>query len=60
VLLVRNTTRNNSMVRAVLGYALTDQWKVLGGAVWYRGAAETLFGRRVADRRLLVEVKYAF
>lgn len=60
VLLVRNTTRNNSMVRAVLGYALTDQWKVLGGAVWYRGAAETLFGRRLADRRLLAEIRYAF
>jgi hypothetical protein len=32
----------------------------VGGAVWYQGAPETLFGRRLSDRRLLAELRYGF
>jgi hypothetical protein len=60
LLVIRNMTRNNSMLRPTLSYALTDRWKVVGGAVWYQGAPETLFGRRLSDRRLLAELRYGF
>lgn len=59
VLLVSNRTRENAYLRSMLAYAVDDRLKVLGGAVLYSGAPETVFGRKRPTNRLFVELRYA-
>jgi len=60
LLAIVNTTRNNAFLRPFISYAFSDHWKATLGSVYYRGEAETPFGRKRVNNRLFTEMKYTF
>lgn len=59
LLLINNLTRGDRFARPVLTYAVTDRLKAALGAVIFQGADDTVFGRKKADSRYFIEVRYA-
>jgi hypothetical protein len=46
-------------MRPELSYAVSDRVKATVGGVVYQGADDTTFGRKKANTRLFVELRYA-
>ena len=47
-------------VRAKLAYAVSDSWKLLAGAEWYRGEPTSLFGVMRPNSTAYLELRWAF
>lgn len=60
IFLIRNSTRRDLLLRPLVTYAFSDQWKGTIGLEYFRGAPDSQFGSQVANRGGFVELRYSF